>query len=157
MRDFIDNRYKAYLYTTNEVLIEMPVMSYGFMNDNVAYDKIVAAIGPKPQCKLERDTLRTRLSANPRLQKKYVLLKFDDMLTNEPYSPGASARNDLIEIEIIPVIKTFNFQGTPMTSAVGHVSWRVGIVEQERRNASKTNIRSVEDKLADVIAGMSFM
>jgi hypothetical protein len=154
MQDYTNNKYNAYLYTSTEVLIVMPVMSHGFMKENAAYDRIVAAVGPKPQCKLVRDTLRTKLSDNERLQKKYVLLKFDNLLTNEPFSPNASARNEQIEIEIIPVTTTFQFEGMAMNTTVGHISWRVGIVEQERRNASNVQAQTVAEKLASVIAGM---
>ena len=154
MQDYINNKYNAYLYSSTEVLIVMPVMSHGFMNENAAYDRIVAAVGPKPQCKLVRDTLRTRLSDNERLQKKYVLLKFDNLLTNEPFSPNASARNELIEIKIIPVTTSFQFEGMPMNTPVGHISWRVGIVEEERRNASNVRVQTAAEKLASVIAGM---
>ena len=154
MQDYTNNKYNAYLYTSTEVLIVMPVMSHGFMNENAEYDRIVAATGPKPQCKLVRNTLGTKLSDNKRLQKKYVLLKFDNLLTNEPFSPNASARNEQIEIEIIPVTTSFQFEGMAMNTTVGHISWRVGIVEQERRNASNVQAQTVAEKLASVIAGM---
>jgi hypothetical protein len=156
MRDYINDKCKAYLYSDSQVLLELPTMSYGFTHNHVAYhDNSVLANNQNAKAELVRNTLRTQLIKNARLQKKYVLLQFSEHLTNEPYSPNASVNNGMIEIGIVPVISDFTFQNIPMRTTVGNIIWRVGIVEDERRTVANPITMTVEDKLAAALRGMN--
>eukprot|EP00978_Attheya_sp_CCMP212_P048952 scaffold597579_cov157-Attheya_sp.AAC.1 len=134
----------------------MPTVTYGFMHDHVAYhDNSVMANNHHAKAEVTRNTLRTQLSLNVRLQKKYVLLQFPELLTNEPYSPNASGKNGMIEIGIVPVISDFTFRNIPMRSTVGAIHWRLGIVEDERRSVASPITMTNEDKLAGALRGMN--
>jgi hypothetical protein len=130
-----DEKIKAFLISPNEVLIQMPTVDWLFLNDEAKFKQKMTQFNTKfPTLANTHDVHRSMMIMDESLQTRYLLVRFPFALATAPYSTNESEP----EMDIDVISSTFNIQGTALSTAYARISWKVAVVETQRRNLVAT-------------------
>ena len=126
--------YQAHLVTTNEILIQVPSMSYSRLQEPellVAQSKEFGSHCPRIQ--EAHDVARHEILAEESRKIKYLLLRFpkEVVLSNHVFSP--KSENCEIEMKLVPYDTSLVFPSKNFRLTVTQVSWKVAIEEEKKR------------------------
>lgn len=157
LRDIFEGKYNAYLYSDNEIMVHMPSMSHAFLHESEMLIKKQKAHDTHcSRTQESHDVARNKILKDERRQTKRLLLRFpqDMELSNNVYSPQSSDDGE-IEIETLPFKSEFEAGGHKVTTVTVRISWKVSIVEEEKRVVkSSTDSNKAAAKLTERLSGM---
>lgn len=140
LRDVYNDKYHAFLYNRNEILVQMPSINHSFLYES---DKLMAKMREAnvycARTQESHDVARNKILKNDNRQKKRLLLSFpsDFELSNTIYSPQST--DGEIESEFVPFGSAFDINGKKYTTTVARISWKVSIVETDKREVKASS------------------
>lgn len=164
LRDYYDDKYKADLVGSHQILIKMPSVSRTYLED---FDLVYEALGSEnvPQIELAHEILRNALKDKKERQERHVLLQFpksiDPGLCTKHYKADTASQTEL-DCDYVDIMPKFAcpYDGKNTKEQLAcFVFWRVTLDELEQRvvvgrSASKLETKAAK-KMAKRMQGMS--
>jgi hypothetical protein len=138
MRDVNSDKYQAFLCSEHEILVEIPSIDHAFLYEPIQLTEVMKKA--KAFCDRAQelhDVTRNRMIKHKKQQTKRLLLRFPRgiELTNHQYSPKY-VNGEILESEFVPYHSEFELAGAKYKTSAAWVSWKVAIVESEKREIS---------------------
>jgi len=157
LEDVIAGKCKAVLSNDHEILVDMPSISRSFLDDSEELVKQQKAA--KVHCQRTQeahDVARNGILKDVKRQTKCRLLRFSQdlgPLSNAVCSPQST--DGEIKVEPFPLKHDFTVKTNALTSTIVRVSWKVSVVEVEKRVAkSSGDGNEAADQLLSRLTGM---
>jgi hypothetical protein len=137
----------------------MPSIDHAFLYKSKALSELMRKFKVYcPHTQESYDIARNKILKTKSRQTKHLLLRFpkEVQLSNTHYSPKST--DGEIKNEFVSFVSKFQLDGDNYKTTVARVSWKVSIVEVEKREvqASKDTNRAAA-KLAAKLASMSML
>lgn len=137
MRDVNSDKYHAFLCSEHEILVEIPSIDHAFLHEPIQLTEAMKkAKAFCDRAQESHDVTRNRMIKHKKQQTKRLLLRFPRgiELTNHQYSPKSV--DGEIESEFVPYHSEFELAGAKYKTSAARVSWKVAIIESEKREIS---------------------
>lgn len=136
--DFLQGRFKAWLHSSNSVLVQLPSMDFSWLFEPELINNSIDSTGYScDQTKDAHMVARNQIIANEDRLTNLFMLRWPreapngaaQQLTNIIYSPNSM--DGEIQMEMVPFKSEFELAGKKYATTRVHVRWKVSIVELE--------------------------
>lgn len=154
IRDYANEKYKARLIDTNEIVFTVPSVSHGYIHDRVERTKSLTNFNLYCERTQEAiDVSRNAIMRDKERQSKTIVLRFPEYisLSVEHFYPGS--RNGELECEVVPYLTKCDQSKTHVTKTL--LFWKVSVIEPEVRRYETTtdSAKKALDKLTSRLQG----
>jgi hypothetical protein len=163
MRDVIADKYKAWLRSHNEVVVQIPSIGTVFLNNAAFFNERMKEA--KVHCartQESHDVARNKILKDEKRQTKRLLLRFpsDKELSNTVYSPKSLGGE--IELQVVPIKTEFIIDAGDASdttrkhkfmTTIARVSWKIAVIGKETRETKPSGNKGAA-KLLEQLSSM---
>lgn len=134
-------KYKCYWVNSNELMLHVPSVTYGFLNTGTAYTAKLRTSTTDWNVRLKEahNVARQAILADPKRQMKHILLRFplDEDLVYTVFSPLATEKDGMTQLYHQEVMLEQEYAVAPGAAATPttpvRLSWKVSIYDAQKR------------------------